>query len=319
MMEKVPVRHHIIPVCYLSRFTDEKGLLHIYDKQEQKLRVDKPDNICYIKHYNDLLEKTCEQYGLNKTAVESYYAKSIESEYNVVLETVCSIVEAAYLSGVEPIVDRDLISKHLWCQFLRLRPFAYSIKDLWKQFFQQMKEKCNIVFDNSLLQNSPSPFGDDPVLAQAQFLGFQSPDAEYCSLKQHTWFFWHSADGAFITSDYPIVTLKVGNVGNESIESCFFPIDAMLQFPLSPNWVLVVVHKDLLGGEYRKLNGRIVDAPPEFIAQFNNLQRDVAKRWVISSNDNIDLAGIRDINPFGERNIFVDKNKYNITWHNIQS
>ena len=50
------------------------------------------------------------------------------------------------------------------------------------------------------------------------------------------------------------------------------------------------------------------------IAHHNSVIRDAAKRWVISSKDNIDITDIRDINPYGDKNIFTDKNKYDISW-----
>lgn len=313
-MGKNPVRHHIIPVCYLSRFADEKGSLYVYDKLENMIRQDKPENICFIKHYNDLMEETCEQHNLDKTAVESYYAESIEAEYKSVLESTCSIVKQAFALNVEPKVNRALISKHLWCQFLRLAPFAYSIQDMWTQLFQQFKEKCPNQFDENLFRSSPSPLGDDPILLQAQLLGFQSTEFEQNFLDKHTWEFLYSNDGSFITSDYPVITIQLEDDGRERITTCLFPYNAILVFPLSPNILLIIMHKDIADGKYRELDGRIYEATPEQLAHFNSIIRDAAKRWVISPKNNIEISGIIDRNPYGDKNIFVDKNKYNISW-----
>ena len=186
---------------------------------------------------------------------------------------------------------------------------------MWEQLFTQLKEKFPTEFDESSLRSTSSPIGDDSVLLQAQLLGFQSSESEYTSLKEHTWLFFHSADGAFITSDFPIVTVQMKNDGTNMVASCFFPPDAaMLLFTLSPSLALTIFHKDLQGGMYRVLDGRILEITPDLIAQHNSIIRDAAKRWVIGSKENINVTDIRDINPFGDKNIFIDKNNYDISW-----
>lgn len=71
-----PKRHHFLPICYLSGFSDENGKLSIYDRKRNSYRSQRADSVAFEKYlYSWILPDGSKDQGLEKHfgKIESHY------------------------------------------------------------------------------------------------------------------------------------------------------------------------------------------------------------------------------------------------------
>lgn len=77
----VPKRHHYLPICYLEGFTDEKGLLWVFDRMENQCRRQTPVNTAVQSHYYRFEGKDGKRHSQEIESLFSY----VESDTKPVL------------------------------------------------------------------------------------------------------------------------------------------------------------------------------------------------------------------------------------------
>ena len=70
------VKEHYVPQFYLNKFTDDNGLLHVYDLRQKKFYTQKPKNICFKKNLYET-----EWQDANPKLGKHVLANSIENEF----------------------------------------------------------------------------------------------------------------------------------------------------------------------------------------------------------------------------------------------
>ena len=94
-----PKRHHFVPQMLLRRFTDENGLLHVFDKRIREKRVvsSRPTNV-FLK--NELYTQHGEG-GIKDVSAEAMFA-NLENEANLIIERIVAMVRKKLRLSLSP-------------------------------------------------------------------------------------------------------------------------------------------------------------------------------------------------------------------------
>ena len=74
--------HHVVPMCILKHFTDERGLLHCYDKRSDKLYRSSPRNAFKQR---DMYAYTTPD-GEKDIGLEDWFAEYLENGFGPLAE-----------------------------------------------------------------------------------------------------------------------------------------------------------------------------------------------------------------------------------------
>lgn len=111
------VREHYVSQFYLNKFTDENGLLHIYDLSQKKFYTQKSKNICFKKNlYETEWEDASPKLGkyVLPNNIENIFCE-YEDEFAELLQTISSVctseqnADALILHGKEKEILRHLV------------------------------------------------------------------------------------------------------------------------------------------------------------------------------------------------------------------
>ena len=86
-MQKPKKKHHYVSAFYLNGFTDSKNsdLIWIYQKENDTVFCDKPENIGFIKHYHTFTNEDGEK---DSETIENLLNETWESPGSVIIKEI---------------------------------------------------------------------------------------------------------------------------------------------------------------------------------------------------------------------------------------
>lgn len=206
------VKEHYVPQFYLNKFTDDNGLLHVYDLKQKKLYTQKPKNICFKKNlyeteWQDANPKLGKYVLVNN--IENEFCR-YESEFAILLQkiiTICTSVQnpnALILYGKEKEVLFRFVVNLMIRNPLNMDSLALS----------EIPEEIKNSHEMSLLRDLMCKMGwggADSIYLAAQKKVMLTDEIEgnfpqVCveHLKKISFMFFYAQNGGFITSDIPV-------------------------------------------------------------------------------------------------------------------
>ncbi|SKA96707.1 Protein of unknown function [Paucidesulfovibrio gracilis DSM 16080] len=246
-MTNNPIRHHIVPQCYLGLFTNEDSKLNVYPKDSRPRFLAGPNNVAVRKHYysftNDLNEVDAR---IERTLSE------IEGVTKPILE---AIQRGDELSRQ----DKENMAVFLGIMTTRNPNFRDGVENFQKQVLEQFKD-VNVDHNprfQELVDNAPEAVvaaaggkGQVAAFLKNSMEVVVTPEAslEFVHLglevskrlSEMHWRFWvnHRKNQPFVTSDNPCY------VTNKAVEKTAYGVGIGLEgsrfhFPVSPSVFLV--------------------------------------------------------------------------------
>jgi hypothetical protein len=117
---KPPRRHHTVAVMMLKNFTDENGLLWVYNKSNPHIRQSTPDAVFYENDFHTQINKD----GTKDTSLEAFFA-GLEGETNHLIQKICGAARAGELPGLSK-TERKTWDQFLFYQWKRSPDFLKS-------------------------------------------------------------------------------------------------------------------------------------------------------------------------------------------------
>jgi hypothetical protein len=111
-----PKKHHYVPVSYLKRFTDEKGLLYVFDKSRNEIRRNqKPDNVMVVNKY---YHQPWTPASIDKNILEKSLANDLEAKAKKAIDLL--------IENPVSLTDDDSATLLTYLAFQRIRVPRYA-------------------------------------------------------------------------------------------------------------------------------------------------------------------------------------------------
>ena len=269
-MQNNTKNQHIVPVCYLRNFCDEKEQekenpkVWRYDKLSKRSEFKGIKSFCY-SHKMYSINRNSEAIIDNsikdkETIFESYYLHDIEQEYSPFLKDVIDSLLKHKFSGEQ----KRKLSTFITIQYLR----DPMIKGLcsWKEepFYSLTAEYSKLIEEHPEIKEDPSmmhymyAYGNkDLITIIAQ------------TMATYEWTIFYDMNDGFYTSDSPFCPgYEILDNGNKKEH---------LLFPISKN-ILLQITKGFQINEIMSIE----NTPQWKVDSFNSIQAYYAKKYIMS-------------------------------------
>lgn len=256
------VKEHYVPKFYLNKFTDDNGLLHIYDLRQKKFYAKKPKNICfrenlYETEWQDANPKLGKYVLINN--IENVFCR-YESGFAILLQkiiAVCSSVQnpnALILYGKEKeilfrFVVNLMVRNPLNMESLALSEIPEEIRNSdGMSLFRDIMCKMGLGGADSIYLAAQKK-----VMLTDEIEGsFPQEYAEY--LKKICFTFFYASNGEFITSDIPVCLGNDCMISDEDKACLYLALSPKIAV-LFGNYNMSHIHKNRM----IKIESEIVD------------------------------------------------------------
>lgn len=226
------VKEHYVPQFYLNKFTDENGLLHIYDLRQKKFYTQIPKNVCFDKalyetKWKDANPKLGEYILPNN--IENIFCK-YEGEFATLLNKIINICtpsqnqNALILYGNE----KEVLFRFVVNLIIR-NPVNMELIELFKvpeylkqsdeySYYRDILSKMGLGGVESIYRMAYKKV----MLTNEIESSFPQEYAEY--LAKICFTFFYAQDGEFITSDIPVCLGNDCTISDEDKISLYFAL-----------------------------------------------------------------------------------------------
>lgn len=260
------IREHFVPQFYLDKFTDNNGLLHIYDLQQKKFYTQRPKNICFVKNlyeteWSDANPKLGKYILTND--IENKFCE-YEGEFAKLLKTICNVCTldqdsaALILHGKEKEVLRRFVINLMLRHPANMTSLALSEIPEEERNSDEMSELRKILNEMGL-------GGAESVYLAAQkkaMLTYESensfPQIYVEKLRNICFTFYYAKNSEFITSDMPVCFGDDYTIVDED-KTCLY-------LALCPKVAVLFGNYNV----HRRVKNRMIKLESEYVDLFND-------------------------------------------------
>lgn len=256
------VKEHYVPQFYLNKFTDDNGLLHVYDLKQKKFYTQKPKNICFKKNlYETEWQDANPKLGKYVLAnnIENEFCR-YESEFGILLQKIINICtseqnpNALILYGKEKevlfrFVVNLMVRNPLNMESLALSEIPEEIKNSdGMSLFRDVMCKMGLGGADSICLAAQKR-----VMLTDEIEGsFPQECAEY--LKKICFSFFYASNSEFITSNIPVCLGNDCTISDEDKTCLYLALSPKIAV-LFGNYNMPQIHKNRM----TKIESKIVD------------------------------------------------------------
>ena len=269
-------KHHYIPVCYLTNFSEDGKGIWVYNKEKQPPYQTSIYDIFKIKNLYKLEENLIpEQYKdvLNsKTFEYDFFARSLENQFSNFLNVLNATFTDDYLDKIasyDSIAD-DYFFEHITfqmvIQFFRMPEMRENVKKLLSEVTDKTGYKSPT--GNPVIDHMMCLFGDGKLIKKYQELLLQDIIVLYVSRSSY-----------FYTSDTPVIR------ENLPLDDDGFSLDydkCIITYPLTKNILVQIFDKKYYGVQFGYINRHIVFVDDIFVSTVNRKRIHLSKKEIVS-------------------------------------
>lgn len=260
---------HIVPVCYLRNFCDEKeqekknSKIWCFDKLSKQSKFIGIESICYshkmysIKPYSEVV------IGNNikdkETVFESHYLHDIENEYSPFLKDVIDSLYKHKFSGEQ----KRKLSTFIAIQYLRDPMIKGQCSQDEEPFYSLTAEYSKLIEEHPEIKEDPSMMHYMYAYGNKDLLTVMTK-----AIATYEWTFFFDENDGFYTSDSPFC------LGYEKRDG---GIKRHFLFPISKNILLQMTE----GVQINEIM-YVEDTPQWKVDSFNAIQIYYAKKYIVS-------------------------------------
>ena len=276
-------RQHYVPQCYLNNFTDNKGLLHIYDYKHTCYFTQIPRNVCYEKNLYET-----EWQDANPKLGKYVLSNNIEDifcAYEGQFAELLKIIQKACIPQQNPRAlilhteEKKILVKFLINLLVR-NPVYMSAMGI-DELTDDLKNNDEILIYKEIMDKMGFGGGDSIVLASQkkvmltdEFKGGYMEDF-FDMIKNINYTFYYAKSGEYITSNVPVCYGDDQTISGDN-KSC-------LALALTPK-VLVLFGNYKESVNYRN---RMIIIKADMVDEFNRqmVRARVGQHMLIGSNE----------------------------------
>jgi len=293
-VKETHVWQHTVPESYLKRFSDNAGLLNVYDKVTGKIRQDKPANVAAGKHFytfprNGFVGEVSDE---ERKAVEHIFAQEIEPRYSDAVEETIQFADRADIPERlhEPLV------LYLIMQHLRTATYREHVRQLLQKRGEEWAySKLEQQFPGSdkVLYPTIKPTADRVTVTHNRLLFDRHFLAMHMDvLMNYIWSVGVLESGEhFYTSDTPVARTIVDPTGNKFGDN-LWGTGLEYALPLDSKHVLLLLERTYFGTRFPNTllyEGQAVHAAP-FVTRLNQAQTANCYRCVFAAVPDMHIA-----------------------------
>jgi hypothetical protein len=265
---------HYVPQCYLERFTDHDGRLHVFDKATGRNFCTGVRNVASEMSFYDLPGNLQER-GISPQAVEQHFGK-VEGELAEILRLLTSEADA---NRKFPEEAKDILAPHL--ATLRLRT---------KEFRTQLGQTTDYL--SGLLQDMGHTLPEQrtPALNHARFMfDPRTIPTLAAALRGHIWLVARNETAhPLYTSDAPIVCIP--HQGSSLLPNSGIASPGIeIVFPFSPCYALVLRERAYFADQAIRDRGMFL-LSDDGVRVYNSAQVLLSYQRIFCSRNDFDLA-----------------------------
>jgi hypothetical protein len=288
-------KQHYVPQFYLRRFTDERGLVHVFDKFTTQGFKTPVANVASETGFYDIPRELAD--GLDDPQIVEKALERVEQGFAKALEDVLEELPLHRRKlGLERKIihrkRREALAYALAIQIARTRQARNFNIELQGKLLRAIMDRVvgveapGISLDDYSLEYKPefAPLDHARMLFGARFVRALAD-----ALFSHIWVLGvNRTSHMFYTSDSPVV--KYAHVRNRAIGTSGYGSPGIeVAFPMSPRVILVMwdrrYWKDL-----HMLDGRGIQLDEQNVSYYNSLQVSQSYRQVYCPGDDFALA-----------------------------
>jgi Protein of unknown function (DUF4238) len=276
-----PIQHHYVPAVYLRRFSDTKGNLCVYDKEQKRAFLSAPSAVAKCRDFNTLTDRSGNR---DRTTVESFFGQS-ESMWPKLLEGIekgtldfsqqIQVIQFAALQAMRSVMTRDI---------LLLFAGAIIPKDDRTRRALGIDEN-EIRLLNKALTGDRASENEVSLRLSGHFHKKITQIAE----SMNFWLVRLDSNQGLFTSDNPALFLSFKKIqsGEWTVDFNLPTSRTILAYPLSPNMLLFGDNLNRVNGMLFNMYFGMIRKPEAVTRTANQLLFLCARRQVYSSQNDL--------------------------------
>ena len=295
-------RHHYIPECYLTNFTEDGKGIWVYNKELSKSYQQSISNIFNIKNFYRIDEKDIPETLRNEVSPlyleRDYFADGVEKMFSICVKDIIQQIDelSTKTIGITKLSDEfvEAITLFLVIQFLRTpkaRDYIINLhSDTLKQFTEALNNsspKENDFIKGMKLQLEIEKSTNYPPVflhANRTFANNQVVEKFTEDIKNNIWQIYVSNEDYFFSSDSPIITELLDRDADMS-DLGLNAHGAIITYPLTKKILIRIFERKYFSG-FNDIDRNIIWVDKDFIQYENAKQFWWADKYIVSANNN---------------------------------
>lgn len=281
------IKNHFVPQVYLKYFTNKKGEITCYNKQENNIIKVSTNGIGFKNHLYTARD------GIGVKSYETYYTSNVDNTYDNIMKKIIQYHSLPII--IRPLNDKKLrgeLSNFIVNQILRVPSTIYMRLENYNQYLEKMKvdikelEKENGEFDKfiKVVEEFKNEFryknGMLDIITKDKTIKLLSNvlvEKSWILLDNETCIPFFTSDNPVIIYNYMKQRKMIGGINRK---------DVFIGFPLSAKFYIIIIPNNF-GDEYiKEISGKsliLKNDSLKLIQFLNTLQIQCCNQWVYYS------------------------------------
>jgi hypothetical protein len=295
-------KHHIIPQCYLSNFSNDGKGIWVYNKKEGKAYLTSVDKIFQKKNWYRIPDELIPEQDKGKinplSIEEEFFADQVESQFNHYLKSlVCNIDELLQNESSyqnyncrlhEDYVDE--FSMQIAIQFFRTPKARKEVMSIISDIAEKFQMTDSKYMDNDIIAELNKPHTQNPTIAH--FWTIFANDKFIPSiteiLKRKIWLTCVSPNVPFYTSDSPVIVENLNNMPNDT-DISLNRIGGIITYPITSKVLFKLLDREYYA-DMADEDRSIFLVNDEYVKKENMRMFSLAQNEIVSPVNNFDVC-----------------------------
>lgn len=296
------VRHHFIPQCYLSNFSNNGKAIWVYNKKERKSYLTSKDKIFQEKNFYripDELIPEKDKDKINPLSIEKdFFAKDIESQFSHYLKSIVALIdeqliEDPNLQNFKYELNEDYIEEfamQIAIQYFRTPKERQEVGKFIDGLSRKVKMADSRCISKTILSELNKPYIHNPIIAHFWTIFANNKFIPKFKeiLKNKIWLTCISPNVPFYTSDSPIIVDDPLNMFDGS-DISLNATGGIITYPLTSKILFKLFDREYYTKYYSDLahaDRSIIIVDEEYVKKENTKQFNNAQNEIVSPIDN---------------------------------
>lgn len=293
-------KHHFIPQCYLSNFSDDGKGIWVYNKTGKRAYLTSIDKIFQKKNWYRIPEELIPEHGkdiINPLSIESeFFADQIESQFNDYLKSIVANIDdilkdTSIFQNCQLHEDYvDEFAMQIAIQYFRTPKARQMVMDTLTDLSEISQIIDPMYLNNPSLKELVSELkkSHNPTIAHFWTIFANNKFIPGITelLKSKIWLTFVSPNAPFYTSDTPVIVESLFNAPSDSNIS-LNERGGIITYPLTKKILIKLLDKEYYK-DMEDANRSILLINDEFVKKENMVIFTFAQNEIVSPINNFD-------------------------------
>lgn len=294
-------KHHIIPQCYLSNFSNDGKGIWVYNKKEGKAYLTSVDKIFQKKDWYRIPEELIpeqEKDKINPLSIEiEFFADKVESQYNHYLKSIVSnidelLIDKSNFQHYNCRLHEDYVGEfamQIAIQYFRTPKARQEVMSILADLLEASQMIDSKYMDNELLSELNKPHTKNPTIAHfwTIFANDKFIPGITEILKSKIWLTCVSPNAPFYTSDSPVTVESLYNTPRDS-DISLNEKGGVITYPLTSKILLKLLDREYYA-DMADEDRSIILVNEEFVKKENMMRFAFAQNEIVSPVNNFEV------------------------------